>query len=70
MIDMKQDLVTSTFDLSILGQRLQQWSNLTDSMAIHHIWKDNPQLLTFFWFSTLRESAVHHAYLGESAEIP
>jgi hypothetical protein len=56
MIDMKEDFVTSTFDSSVLGQRLRQWSTLTDSAAIHHIWTENPRLLTFLWFSTLREA--------------
>jgi hypothetical protein len=55
MIDMKDDFLTSRFDTSILGQRLQQWSTLTDSRAIHHLWIENPRLLSFLWFSTLRE---------------
>jgi hypothetical protein len=53
MIDMKPDFQTSTFDTSLLGHWLLQWSNLPDSAAIHHIWKENPRLLTFLWFSTL-----------------
>jgi hypothetical protein len=64
MIDMKQDFMTSTFNLFILGQRLQQWSNLTDSAAIHQIWKDNPRLLTFLWFSTLCEAlSIMHTWV-------
>jgi hypothetical protein len=55
MIDMKDDFLTSRFDSSILGQRLQQWSTLTDSPAIHHLWIENPRLLSFLWLSTLRE---------------
>jgi hypothetical protein len=35
MIDMKDDFLTSHFDSLVLGQRLQQWSTLTDSPAIH-----------------------------------
>jgi hypothetical protein len=73
MINMKQDFLTSTFDLSILGQHLHQWSNLTDSMAIHHIWKENPHLLTFLCFSILQHAsrgAAHHAYMGEGTAIP
>jgi hypothetical protein len=42
MIDMKPNFKTSTFDASLLGHRLLQWSNLTNSAAIHHIWKENP----------------------------
>jgi hypothetical protein len=64
MMDMKQDFMTSTFDLSILGQRLEQWSNQTDSAAIHQIWTDNPRLLTFLWFSTLREAlSIMHTWV-------
>jgi hypothetical protein len=61
MIDMKPDFVSSAFDLSILRKRLLQWSNLTDSAAIHHIWKENPCLLTYLWIGTLREalSIIH-----------
>jgi hypothetical protein len=55
MIDMKDDFLTSQFDSSILGQQLIQWSTLTDSPAIHHLWMENPRLLSFLWFSTLQE---------------
>jgi hypothetical protein len=55
MIDMKHDFLTSSFDSSILGQRLLQWSKLADSSAIHHLWEQNQRLLTFLWFDTLRE---------------
>jgi hypothetical protein len=64
MINMKPDFMTSTFDASLLGQRLLQCSNLMDSTAIHHIWKENPCLLTFLWFSTLREAlAIMHTWI-------
>jgi hypothetical protein len=64
MLDMKPDFLTSTFDSSILGQRILQWSNLTDSAAIHHIWKENPRLLTFLWFGTLREAlSIMHTWV-------
>lgn len=64
MMDMKPDFLTSTFDSSLLGQRLLQWSNLTDSAAIHHIWKENPRLLTFLWFGTLRDVlAIMHSWV-------
>jgi hypothetical protein len=56
MINMKQDFITSPFDSSVLGTRLQQWSTLTDNPAIHHLWIGNPRLLTYLWFSTLREA--------------
>jgi hypothetical protein len=29
---------------------------LPDSPAIHHLWIENPRLLTFLWFGTLREA--------------
>jgi hypothetical protein len=64
MIDMKSDFLTSTFDRSVLGQRLLQWSTLTDSPAIHHLWESNPRLLTFLWFSTLREAlSIMHSWV-------
>jgi hypothetical protein len=64
MLDMKPDFMTSTFDSSILGRRILQWSNLTDSAAIHHIWKENPRLLTFLWFGTLREAlSIMHTWV-------
>jgi hypothetical protein len=56
MIDMKSDFLTGRFDCSVLGQCLLQWSTLPDSPAIHHLWMENPRLLTFLWFSTLREA--------------
>jgi hypothetical protein len=48
MIDMKDNFLTSRFDSLVLGQRLLQWSMLTDSPAIHHP-------VSFLWFSTLRK---------------
>jgi hypothetical protein len=47
MIDMKPDFQTSTFDQPVLGQRLLQWSTLTNSLAIHHLWMENPDCLPF-----------------------
>jgi hypothetical protein len=55
MIDMKDNFLTSCFNSSVLGHHLQQWSTLTNSPAIHHLWIENPCLLSFLWFSTLRE---------------
>jgi hypothetical protein len=52
---MKPDFITSPFDSSILGQRLLQWSKLTDNFAIHHLWEQHQSLLTFLWFDTLRK---------------
>jgi hypothetical protein len=64
MIDMKADFLTSRFDGSVLGQRLLQWSTLPDSPAIHHLWMENPRLLTFLWFSTLREALfIMHSWV-------
>jgi hypothetical protein len=28
---------------------------LTNSPTIHHLWMENPPLLSFLWFGTLRE---------------
>jgi hypothetical protein len=53
MIDMQDNFITSPFDSSVLGKCLLQWSTLTDSPVIHHLWMENPHLLTFLWFSTL-----------------
>jgi hypothetical protein len=55
MIDMKDNFLTSQFDSLVLGQQLLQWSMLTNSPAIHHLWMENPPLLSFLWFSTLRK---------------
>ena len=64
MMDMKPDFLTSRFDGSVLGQRLLQWSTLPDSPAIHHLWVENPRLLTFLWFSTLREALfIMHSWV-------
>jgi hypothetical protein len=54
MINMQDDFLTSRFDNSVLGKRLIQWSTLTYSPAIHHLWMENPRLLTYLWFGTLR----------------
>jgi hypothetical protein len=56
MVDMKAEFLTIRFDSSVLGQRLIQWSTLPDSPAIHHLWMENPCLLRFLLFSTLREA--------------
>jgi hypothetical protein len=64
MMDMKPDFLTSSFDSSVLGQRLLQWSTLPDSPTIHHLWVENPRLLTFLWFSTLREALfIMHSWV-------
>jgi hypothetical protein len=58
MIDMKSDFILSPFDRSILGRRLAQWSKLPDNTAVHHIWQPYQRLVTYLWFSTLRD-ALH-----------
>jgi hypothetical protein len=64
MIDMKPDFLTSRFDGSVLGQWLLQWSTLPDSPAIHHLWMENPHLLTFLWFGTLCEALfIMHSWV-------
>jgi hypothetical protein len=67
MIDMKPNFLTSSFDSSILGQRLLQWNKLADSLAIHHLWEQNQHLLTFLWFDTLRE-ILHIAHCWIKAQ--
>jgi hypothetical protein len=59
MIDMRPDFLTSPFDRSmILGRRLAQWSKLPDNAAVHQIWHTHQQILSYLWFSTLR-NALH-----------
>jgi hypothetical protein len=58
MMDVKPDFISSPFDRSLLGHRLLQWSKLPDSTAVHHIWQQHQRLVTYLWFSTLRD-ALH-----------
>jgi hypothetical protein len=55
MIDIKPDFVTSTFDKSVLGKRLQLWCQLPDLIPINSLWNAHPASVTFYWFHSLRE---------------
>jgi hypothetical protein len=58
MIDMRPDFLSSSFDRSILGRRRAQWSQLPDNTAVHQIWQTHQRLVSYLWFSTLRD-ALH-----------
>jgi hypothetical protein len=53
-IDMRPDFLSSSFDRSILGRRLAQWSQLPDNTAVHQIWHTHQRLVSYLWSSTLR----------------
>jgi hypothetical protein len=55
MIDVKPDFVTSTFDKSVLGTRLQLWCQLPGLIPINSLWNAHPASVTFYWFHSLRE---------------
>ena len=55
MIDMKPDFATSTFDKSVLGIRLNLWSQLPGLIPINSLWNVHPASATFYWFNSLRE---------------
>jgi hypothetical protein len=61
MIDMKADFLTSTFDASVLGTRLNLWCNLPGLLPINMLWDTYPAAMTFYWFESLRElfSIIH-----------
>jgi hypothetical protein len=67
MIDIKSDFLTSAFDRSILGRRLAQWGKLPDNTAVHHIWQPYQRLMTYLWFSTLRD-ALHIMHCWTKAQ--
>jgi hypothetical protein len=58
MINVRLDFLTSPFDRSILGRRLAQWSKLPDNTAAHQIWHTHQSLVSYLWFSNLRD-ALH-----------
>jgi hypothetical protein len=44
--------------IPLLFRMINMKPDFPDSPAIHHLWMENPRLLTFLWFGTL---IVHHA---------
>ena len=64
MIDMKPDFMTSTFDASVLGTRLQLWCNLPGLLPINRLWEVYPAAMTFYWFESLRELlSIFHCWV-------
>jgi hypothetical protein len=69
MIDMKDNFLTSQFDSLVLGQQLLQWSMLTNSPAIHHLWMEKPALAQLPMVQHSAQDALHRPLLDQSSTL-